>query len=474
MRPQSSCRTTGWAPAARAAEGLRTSSRDHPTSRERVVETGERGEGGDRTLVIDAAAEDAVFGELERLYTPGRALHRGLGGARLRRLRRPGRSRRHRPDRRLDERQARPARTTRSRSRSPTARRWPTSSSATSSTSAPGRSGARRGASAPSSTTRRCPRRSPSAGAATGELELVGDRVGRSRAGWPRRATRSCSVTGRVRAIGSIAVSLCQVAATRVDGMATLWNCRAVDAAAAQLVVRESGGVVAFTATDEPLAAPLDLQPRSPVVAARTDDALAELAHAPGDLMVDWRLAERVGGCGGRRRRRQAAAGRRRRPRRDGAAARASASPTTPGCSPRSSRLPPEAVGRARVVAGQPRDDARHARPARRAPAGQGRSQSRARGDAHRRARRAGSSGFMGRSRARPVRARAARSQRPRAAAARRPQPPRGGPHVRGRRAASCWTWVVFHEVTHAVQFTGGAVAARAPRAGCCASCSTR
>ena len=88
-------------------------------------------------------------------------------------------------------------------------------------------------------------------------------------------------VTGRLRAIGSIAVSMCQVAATRVDGMATLWKCRAVDAAAAQLVVRESGGLVAFTAMDDPLGAPLDLEPRSPVVAARTDRALAELATLP-------------------------------------------------------------------------------------------------------------------------------------------------------------------------------------------------
>ena len=88
-------------------------------------------------------------------------------------------------------------------------------------------------------------------------------------------------VTGRLRAIGSIAVSMCQVAATRVDGMATLWKCRAVDAAAAQLIVRESGGEVAFTAMDDPLGAPLDLEPRSPVVAARTDRALAELATLP-------------------------------------------------------------------------------------------------------------------------------------------------------------------------------------------------
>jgi myo-inositol-1(or 4)-monophosphatase len=85
----------------------------------------------------------------------------------------------------------------------------------------------------------------------------------------------------RVRAIGSIAISLCQVAAARVDGMATLWKCRAVDAAAAQLIVRESGGCVAFPGADSPLAAPLDLEPRYPVVAARTERGLAELAELP-------------------------------------------------------------------------------------------------------------------------------------------------------------------------------------------------
>src|SRR3954465_4239747 len=55
----------------RAAEGLRSVLRAHPTSTQRVVETGERGEGGDLTLVIDAAAEDAVFSELERLHSEG-------------------------------------------------------------------------------------------------------------------------------------------------------------------------------------------------------------------------------------------------------------------------------------------------------------------------------------------------------------------------------------------------------------------
>src|ERR687890_123210 len=53
------------------ADGLRAVLREHPTSTQRVVETGERGEGGDLTLVIDAAAEDAVFTELDRLHAEG-------------------------------------------------------------------------------------------------------------------------------------------------------------------------------------------------------------------------------------------------------------------------------------------------------------------------------------------------------------------------------------------------------------------
>src|SRR3954452_18962852 len=44
---------------------------DRPTIAERVRETGTRGEGGDRTLLIDEAAEDFVFAELERLHAGG-------------------------------------------------------------------------------------------------------------------------------------------------------------------------------------------------------------------------------------------------------------------------------------------------------------------------------------------------------------------------------------------------------------------
>src|SRR3954452_2721572 len=54
-----------------AGEGTRWGLREHPTSRERIIETGTTGGGGDRTLVIDQQAEDIVFEQLERLHDGG-------------------------------------------------------------------------------------------------------------------------------------------------------------------------------------------------------------------------------------------------------------------------------------------------------------------------------------------------------------------------------------------------------------------
>jgi myo-inositol-1(or 4)-monophosphatase len=88
-------------------------------------------------------------------------------------------------------------------------------------------------------------------------------------------------VAHRLRALGTIAVTLCQVAAARLDAMVTLRRTRAVDAAAGQLIVREAGGVVAFPAYDDPLGAPLDTAPHSPVVAARTPAGLEALLRIP-------------------------------------------------------------------------------------------------------------------------------------------------------------------------------------------------
>jgi myo-inositol-1(or 4)-monophosphatase len=112
-----------------------------------------------------------------------------------------------------------------------------------------------------------------------GRLELVGVESADPR--WIRDAAGELvEVTHRLRTIGAIAVSLCQVAAARLDGMATLKRARAVDVAAGQLIVREAGGHVAFTACADPLGAPLDAPGAvSPVVAARTQAGLRELAR---------------------------------------------------------------------------------------------------------------------------------------------------------------------------------------------------
>jgi myo-inositol-1(or 4)-monophosphatase len=85
----------------------------------------------------------------------------------------------------------------------------------------------------------------------------------------------------RLRALGTIAASLCQVAAARLDGMVSLRASRGVDAAAGQLIVREAGGLVSFPRCDSPLGAPLDAEPSSPVIAARSLETLRELEGIP-------------------------------------------------------------------------------------------------------------------------------------------------------------------------------------------------
>src|SRR4051812_7686839 len=55
----------------RSPQAITAMLADRPTIAERVRETGTRGEGGDRTLLIDEAAEDVVFGELEKLHQAG-------------------------------------------------------------------------------------------------------------------------------------------------------------------------------------------------------------------------------------------------------------------------------------------------------------------------------------------------------------------------------------------------------------------
>jgi myo-inositol-1(or 4)-monophosphatase len=88
----------------------------------------------------------------------------------------------------------------------------------------------------------------------------------------------------RLRMIGSIALSLCFVASARFDGMLCLRPSRSVDAAAGQLIVREAGGAAAFpdSGGGGPLSAGLGLDMRSRVLAGATEDILQDLlACAP-------------------------------------------------------------------------------------------------------------------------------------------------------------------------------------------------
>jgi myo-inositol-1(or 4)-monophosphatase len=265
-----------WLGASRAAaRGLREVLREHPTSRERVIETGTRGEGGDRTLVIDEQAEDVVFAELDALHAAGARFmaiseERGVvdyGADDVRVLIDP-------IDGSLNAK----------RGMSHYAISIAVADGPTMADVAfgfvydfgPGEEwSARRGEGAWLDG-RRIDTPQPERRLPDGRLEMIA--IESSDPRWMAPAIEALSANVyRVRAIGSIAISLCQLAPTRVDGMLTLWRTRAVDVAAAQLIVRETGALVDFPAFDDPLGAPLDLAPHSPVVAARTPEGLAQL-----------------------------------------------------------------------------------------------------------------------------------------------------------------------------------------------------
>ncbi len=266
----------------RAADALRRILEDAPTSRERVLETGTIGGGGDRTLRIDQAAEDAIFGELDRLHEEGARFcavseERGevdFGDDAVRVVIDP-----------IDG--------------SLNAKRGLTHvgisiAVAEGDTMDDVAFGfvqdlgtreewvARRGEGVlfNGEPLREAP---PERRDGRGRLEVIA--VESADPAWIVPCIqRLDGVAHRLRILGSLAITLCQVAETRVDGMLSLWRTRAVDVAAAQLVVRESGGLVAFAGFDPPLSAPLDLEPHAPVVAARSDAALAELLAVVEDV----------------------------------------------------------------------------------------------------------------------------------------------------------------------------------------------
>jgi myo-inositol-1(or 4)-monophosphatase len=85
----------------------------------------------------------------------------------------------------------------------------------------------------------------------------------------------------RLRIMGSLALSLCHLAAGRVDAVCSLKAARSVDIAAAQLLCREVG--LSLELFDDPRAfdeAELDLLGRSRIAAAGNDELCRQLATA--------------------------------------------------------------------------------------------------------------------------------------------------------------------------------------------------
>jgi myo-inositol-1(or 4)-monophosphatase len=263
----------------RAVAGLERMLAAVPSIAERARETGTRGSGGDRTLVIDESAEDVVFAELDALSAAGYRFHalseeRGevdYGDTAVRVIIDPIdgslNAKRGIPHHALsiavadgdtmadvafayvyDFGPAEEWRATRGEGA------WcndvPLDRDA----------GERRGG--------------------DGRLEVIGIESADPR--WV-----AASIDGlvgksyRLRALGTIASSLCQVAGGRFDAMLTLRNGRGVDSAAGQLIVREGGGYVSFPRFEDPLGAPLDATASTPVIAARTPETLRELERVP-------------------------------------------------------------------------------------------------------------------------------------------------------------------------------------------------
>jgi myo-inositol-1(or 4)-monophosphatase len=266
----------------RAVEGLERVLAESPTTAERVRETGTRGSGGDRTLLLDAAAEEVVFAELAELAEQGyrfRAVseERGVvdfGSDHVRVIIDP-------IDGSLNAKRSTPH-----YALSIAVADGPTMADVAfgfvHDFGANEQFWAWRGQGAwlDSRSGRPGPQRlDPTIGERrnhVGKLELVGIEASDPR--WIAAAIDGLVETShRLRALGAIAITLCEVAAARLDGMVTLIRARGVDGAAGQLIVREAGGVVSFPDCDEPLGAPLDSTPVSYLVAARTERGLREL-----------------------------------------------------------------------------------------------------------------------------------------------------------------------------------------------------
>jgi myo-inositol-1(or 4)-monophosphatase len=263
----------------RAATGLQQILSDKPSTRQRAEETGTRGSGGDRTLVIDASAETVVFAELDTLSAQGYEFtalseERGeidYGNRDFRVIIDPidgslnakrGLAHHALSIAVADGETMADVAFAFVHDFGPAEEWW-----------------ARRGEGAWLNEHRLDTSLGERRGR-DGRLEVLGIESADPR--WVAASIDSLQDAAyRLRALGAIASSLCQVAAARLDGMVSLKRARGVDSAAGQLIVREAGGYVSFPAYEEPLAAPLTAEPTSPVVAARSQHTLHQLEGIP-------------------------------------------------------------------------------------------------------------------------------------------------------------------------------------------------
>ncbi len=87
-------------------------------------------------------------------------------------------------------------------------------------------------------------------------------------------------LTDRVRVMGAQAITFCHLAAGRTDAVAVLKPSRSVDFAASQLLVRERGFSILAVDGPELGTIPLDLDARSRICAAGTEELASRLAAA--------------------------------------------------------------------------------------------------------------------------------------------------------------------------------------------------
>jgi myo-inositol-1(or 4)-monophosphatase len=256
----------------RAASAARDAVHAYATTAERGVETG-RGEGGDTAYVIDRAAEDAIFVEIERLGVPLMAVSEERGeldfgeGGEVRVVIDP-------VDGSLNAKRGLPfacvSIAVASGSRMGDVEvGWVAELDPRISADHEPRPGrdwwALKGKGAFRDGERLPPLR-------PGPLEVLGLETARPELVAAAAGAIESVEARRIRALGSVAMTLCLVAAGQLDGMLSLRPIRSVDAAAAQLLVREAGGAVAFPAADD-----LSLEMRSPVLAARDEKLLEHL-----------------------------------------------------------------------------------------------------------------------------------------------------------------------------------------------------